>query len=61
MGEMVQLLRALTSSIESEFSSKHSQGGSQSSVTPVLGDLMPSSDLHGHHMRSGTQTYTQTQ
>ena len=28
--------------------SQHLHGGSQASVTPVLGNLMPSSDLHGH-------------
>jgi hypothetical protein len=30
------------------FSSQHPYDGSQSSVTPVPGDLMPSSGLHGY-------------
>jgi hypothetical protein len=31
-----------------EFNSQHAHGGSQPSITPVSGDLMPSPDLEGH-------------
>lgn len=48
-GELGQGLRALASLSEDlGFGSQHPHGGSQLSVTPVPGDLMASSDLHGY-------------
>lgn len=33
---------------ESKIESQHPNGGSKPSMIPVLGDLMPSSDVQGH-------------
>jgi len=43
---------------EPRFDSQHPQGGSQPPVTPALGDLMTSSDLHRHQtLRRSTYTH----
>lgn len=48
-GEIAQLLKtACCSCRDSGFNSHQPHGGLQLSITAVLGDLMPSSGLHGH-------------
>lgn len=47
VGAVAQLLRALAGPA-ARFSSQHSHEGSQLSIIPVLGHLMPTSDFLGH-------------
>lgn len=51
-GEMAQRLRTLVAFSKNRFNSQHPCGGSQPSITLVLRDLVPSSDLRAPGMHA---------
>lgn len=55
--EMAKWSQTLTTHKGPRLEYLHPHGGSQSFVSPVLGDPTPSSDLNGH--QACTQTHTQ--